>query len=111
MGQIFHACAYDIETKTCCVMDADKFHANCFAHSGAVRSIHYLLRQKPYRVMWGGDYVVGGLTDFSRTEDLLGISTYCNCNYEYFKKDDIERHLDKTKFIGDNSKLWTKINV
>ena len=109
MGQIFKACAYDIETKICCVRDADKFHANCFAHSGAVRSIHYLLRQKPYRVMWGGIYVVADLTNFSRTEDLLGISTYCN--YEYFEDNDIERHHDKTKFIADNSKLWTKINV
>ena len=25
MGQIFKACAYDIDTRTCCVIDADKF--------------------------------------------------------------------------------------
>jgi len=30
MGQIFYSSAYDIETKTCCVYDADKFHANCY---------------------------------------------------------------------------------
>jgi hypothetical protein len=58
MGQIFYATAYDIDAKTCCVMDADKFHANCYAHSDAVCSVHYLLRQKPYRVMWGGYSVV-----------------------------------------------------
>ena len=52
MGQIFHACAYDIETKTCCVYDADKFHANCYSNCGTVFSMHYLLRQKPYRIMW-----------------------------------------------------------
>ena len=58
MGQIFHACAYDIETKTRCIIDADKFHANCYAHSGTVLSMHYLLRQKPYHVMWKGDYAI-----------------------------------------------------
>jgi len=30
MGQIFYASAYDAKTKKCCVMDAVKFHANCF---------------------------------------------------------------------------------
>jgi len=29
MGQIFYATAYDIDTKTCWTVDADKFHANC----------------------------------------------------------------------------------
>jgi len=111
MGQIFHACAYDIETKTCCVIDADKFHANCFADSGAVLSIHYLLRQKPYRVMWGGNHVALDLTDFTRTEDLLGISTYLNYenfdmdDEESFETDELEHHCDKVKFVGDNSIL------
>jgi len=57
MGQYFKACAYDIETKTCSVIEADKFHANCYSFSGAVRCIHYLLRQAPYRIMWIGEYV------------------------------------------------------
>ena len=78
MGQIFHACAYDIDTKTCCVYDADKFHANCYSSCGTVLSMHYLLRQKAYRIMWGGEYVFlwDHLKKFSRTEDLLGMSTY-----------------------------------
>jgi len=42
MGQIFYACAYDTETRTCCMMNVDKFHANCHAESGAVLSIHYI---------------------------------------------------------------------
>ena len=117
MGQIFHACAYDIENKTCCVYDADKFHANCYAHSGVVRSIHYLLRQKPYHVMWGGGYVVidDYLEDPSlRTEDLLGISTYED--YESFERNDEEdlqskSYYDRIKFIDDNNKLWNRIDV
>jgi hypothetical protein len=117
MGQIFHACAYDIETKTCCVIEADKFHANCYSFSGAVVSMHYLLRQKPYRVMWGGSYVDFSDSDYaalaSRTENLLGISTYRR--YENFERENVdileEDYYDKIKFIDDNSKLWTKINV
>ena len=85
MGQVFYACAYDVDARTCCVIDADKFNANCYAHSGAVLSMHYLLRQKPYRIMWGGIYVSldDNLDLFSRTEDLLGISTYTT--FEYFE--------------------------
>ena len=118
MGQMFHACAYDIETKTCCVMDADKFHARCYAHSETVLSMHYLLRQKPYRVMWCGDYALYGvygdvLEYFSRTEDLLGVSTFCN--YENFEFDDEDlqekNYYDKVKFIDDNNKLWKNIDV
>ena len=114
MGQIFHACAYDTETKTCCVLNADKFHANCYSSCGTVLSMHYLLRQKPYRIMWGGDYVVDdSLEKISRTEDLLGIATY----WDYFGFDIDEEGLraksyyDKIKFIDENSKSWEKIDV
>ena len=31
MGQIYHANIYDIEERAACVMDADKFHANCYS--------------------------------------------------------------------------------
>ena len=115
MGQTFYACAYDIENKTCCVMDVDKFHANCYCYSGAAFSIHYLLRQKPYHVMWGGVYVAidDNLEHFSRTEDLLGISTYMD--YEDFERNIDElpnkTYYDKTKFIGENYKLWNRIDV
>jgi hypothetical protein len=119
MGQIFHACAYDTETKICCVIDADKFHANCYASSGTVHSMHYLLRQKPYRIMWGGHYVVDEdiIEGYSRIEDLLGLSTYLD--YDDFERsnDDDEGDLksksyyDKVKFIEDNSKLWNRIDV
>ena len=115
MGQIFYACAYDTETKTCCVVDADKFQANCYAHSGAVHSMHYLLRQKPYRIMWGGDYIVidDNLTAFSRTEDFLGISTYKG--YESFEMNNKDlqskSYYDKVKFIGEMRKSWTRLNV
>ena len=58
MGQIYSACIYDIEDRTACVMDADKFHANCYSFCGTVAVAHYLLRNKPHNVMWGGDYIV-----------------------------------------------------
>jgi len=115
MGQIFHACAYDIENKICCKVNADKFHANCYSYSGAVFSMHYLLRQKPYRIMWGGDYVVvaDAVKSVSRQEDLLGLSTYLS--YEDFDRnnDDIksESYYDKVKFIGENFGTWEKLNV
>ena len=41
MGQIFHACVYDIENRACNVIYADKFHANCHTFSGAVAATHY----------------------------------------------------------------------
>jgi hypothetical protein len=115
MGQIFDACIYDIDSMTCCVMDADKFHANCYSFSGAVISTHYLLRQKPYRVMWGGGYAVihDNIASFSRTEDLLGLSTYTSyedieSNNEGLRKKD---WFDKAKFIGENHERWKHINV
>jgi len=125
MGQIFYSCVYDIETKTCCVYDADKFHANCYAHSRNVFSAHYLLRQKPYNVMWGGYDVVldDSLKDFSREQDLFGFSTYLD--YTSFEENYCKGFNDKSgnenlenesyyqdiKFIDENSKLWKNINV
>jgi hypothetical protein len=64
MGQIFHACAYDIDKKKCCVYDADKFHANCYSFSAEVHAMHYLLRKKAYRIMWGGNYAWMNLDRF-----------------------------------------------
>jgi hypothetical protein len=115
MGQIFNACIYDTDDMTCCVIDADKFHANCYSFSGTVVSAHYLLRQKPYRVMWGGRYVVldNYIETISRTEDLLGLSTYIS--YEDIRrnnKDLKEKNwLDKAKFIGNNHSRWKRIDV
>ena len=115
MGQIFHACAYDIKAKTCCVVDADKFHANCYSFSGAVASMHYLLRHKTYRIMWGGAYVVidDHLAKYSRDEDLYGISTYQD--YEDFEmnNDNLteKEYYDKVKLIAKYRKQWKKICV
>ena len=115
MGQIFYASAFDAKIKTCCVMDADKFHANCYSYCGTVFSIHYLLRQKPYNVMWGGRHVVinDNIEKFSREEDLLGLSTYLN--YEDFEMniDDLKEkdYYDKVVKIDEYSKQWDKIDV
>jgi len=115
MGQIFYSCAYDIETKTCCVYDADKFHANCYAHSGSVFSVHYLLRQKPYNVMWGGDYVSAAdlSEEFLRPQDLLGLSTYLT--YDDFERnnEDLKNktYYEAVKSIDENNKIWKKIDV
>ena len=113
MGQIFHACAFDIENKTCCVMDVDKFHANCYAHSGAVCSLHYLLRQKPHRVMWAGYYVLlnDNLGCISRIEDLLGFSTFLttdDLDHEKLRKKGYDY---KIKFIRENIGTWKEVSV
>ncbi|GHU46666.1 hypothetical protein FACS1894200_00700 [Spirochaetia bacterium] len=114
MGQIFYASAYDIKEKTCCVMDADKFHANCYSYSGAVLSIHYLLRQKPYHVMWGGRYVRLGedILAFSAREDLYGLSTYLEfkgCGEDREKHSKKYRHA--VKRITQYGKQWRRIRV
>jgi len=114
MGQIFDATAYDIETKESYTMDADKFHANCYSHSGAVSAMHYLLRQKPYRVMWGGGYVL--LDDFlgyvSREEDLMGISTYLNQDCFEMNNENLHEkaYFDKVQRIESYSKEWTNLD-
>jgi hypothetical protein len=96
-------------------MDADKFRANSDSRSAAVFMTHYLLRQKPYRVMWGGDYVVlnDSLEQFDRDEELLGLSTYLS--YESFKWNisDLQEkpYLDKVKFIEENCSHWERLNV
>ena len=112
MGQIFHATAYDIDTKTCCVCNADKFHANCYSYSGAVFSMHYLLRKKPYRIMWGGCHVVldNNLQIFSHIDDLLGISTYVELCSIKMNDGDPENN-DRKQFIIENKKLWKHIDV
>jgi len=112
MGQQFYGCAYDIEKKTCCVVNADKFHANCYSFSGAVRSIHYLLRQAPYRIMWVGDYVTmkENISKIIREEDLLGLSTIYD-QYYFKNEDEDENYYKKASFIDENNKQWKKINV
>ena len=118
MGQIFHACAFDASDKTCCVLYADKFHANCFSYSGAVLGTHYLLRQKPYNVMWGGDEVVDDdyIANNPRLEYLLGISTYLDKGYYEPDDEDLDDFKEKAyyakiDFLSENSKLWEKLNV
>ncbi|MDR3165951.1 MAG: hypothetical protein LBU13_10290 [Synergistaceae bacterium] len=135
MGQIFNACVYDIDSMVCYQSDVDKFHANCYSFSGDVAVTHYLLRQKAYRVMWGGWYVLEDIANFSREEDLLGLSTYIDCEDIEYNNDDLKEEteeaeeteetkekkeakekeekdrLDKAKFIGDNYSRWKRINV
>ena len=115
MGQIFYACAYDTGARECCTIAADKFHANCFSYSGAVHSTHYLLRKKPYHIMWGGDDIVSDdvLGIYSRQEDLLGISTYRDKEEFEINNDDLtdKSYCDKVKYIDENSKLWKRIDV
>ena len=114
MGQEFYSSAYDIENRVCCVYHAAKFHANCYSFSGSVFSIHYLLRQKPYRVMWGGYGVMDckELPRFSRTEDLLGLSTYLAFDESDLNPEsEFKECLDKVRFIYENRKSWTKLDV
>lgn len=113
MSQIFHATAYDIEAKTRFTMNADKFQTNCYSYSGAVCAMHYLLRQQPYHIMWGGDYVTvnDNIRRFPREEDLMGISTYTAL--ESFKQSNKNLHkevyFDKIQRIESYSKGWTSL--
>ncbi|MDR3108348.1 MAG: hypothetical protein LBU65_01495 [Planctomycetaceae bacterium] len=120
MGQIFYACVYDTKIKTCYVNGADKFHANCYSHSGTVFATHYLLRQKAYRVMWGGEHVITyDALSYSNPskEDLLGFSTYIS--YEDFVEmvendDEVlseKPWYKKALFIGEQHKLWKRMSV
>ena len=113
MGQIFMASAYDIESKTCCTFYADKFHANCYSYSDAVISMHYLLRKKPYRIMWGGDYVFENIQDIKCEEDLQGISTFLDYDFFEMNINDLANkdYYEKIKFIGDNNKTWKHFSV
>ena len=115
MGQLFRACAYDIKTSECCVMDADKFHANCYSYSGTVSSIHYLLRQKPWRIMWGGAYVVidDKLAGYLRDEDLYGLSTYLGyADFEMNNRGlEKKEYYDKVKLIEEYATKWNWIDV
>ena len=114
MGQIFYATVYDTKKKECFSEDADKFHANCYSFSYAVRATHDLLRKSAYRVMWYGQYfIMNNFIDDLSEEELLGISI--NCNLEDFKYNYIGNteslNDDKIKFIDENHKLWKKISV
>jgi hypothetical protein len=73
--------------------------------------------------MWGGHYVskFDNFMDFSRTEDLLGFSTYLD--HEDFERDDEDDEdseegnseetdwFRKAKFIGDNHSRWKHIDA
>ena len=115
MGQIFWALAYDIEDREAVEMCADKFHANCYSYSGAVISMHYLLKKKPYRVMWLGDAMLDGynLNEVSREEDLLGISITYNKDYYIENNPEWEnqKYREKIEFIEENHSTWKEISV
>jgi len=113
MGQLFDACAYDIENKKCCVFHADKFHANCYSYSGAVFSMHYLLRQTPYRIMWSGEYVMEDISEINNEEYLLGLSTYLDSGCFISDSEELEKTDSNSKidFIDKNNKLWDHIDV
>ncbi|MCL1996467.1 MAG: hypothetical protein FWG63_09700 [Defluviitaleaceae bacterium] len=118
MGQIYTACVYDTKKRIAYTGDVDKFHANCHSNSGSVVTTHYLLRQQPYNVMWGGGYVV--IDDFLEQFDLaehedllLGISTYEDLEGFTDNNENVEQlpYYDKIKFIDDNSKTWQRKNI
>jgi hypothetical protein len=63
--------------------------------------------------MWGGHYVFCNdhLSNITRTEDLLGLSTYSGIEESDLNNPDYQDCLDKVKFIYDNSKCWKRLNV
>jgi len=115
VGQTFYACAYDINEKTCCVVEADKFHANCYSHSGVIACMHYLLRQKPYHIIWYGDSIIseGIFSTITDESVLLGISSMGDIG---LSEPDVEYADDDTytanaRFIADNCKTWKRIYI
>lgn len=119
MGLFFYACAYDILNKICCVLDADKFGSECRSFCEPVLSMHYLLRQKAYRVMWGGLHVLDNdnIEEFSRKEDLLGISTFARSydfhirNRDFVKDSEGKKYHDKMIFVRMSSFLWDYLDL
>jgi hypothetical protein len=119
MGQIFHACVYDLKKKVCSVFNADKFYANCYSFSGAVAVTHYLLHKKPHNVMWGGNYAYdfNCISSISRNQILLGFSTYLDPDELLLELGNLKNYTDPKKarktaeYIAKNSKKWTKENV
>jgi hypothetical protein len=63
--------------------------------------------------MWGGHYVIDckELSRFSKTEDLLGLSTYLKFKESDLTDPEYNECLDKVRFIYDKSKCWKKLNV
>jgi len=118
MGQYFQPTAYDIETKTCCTINGYRFFSTCYNDSKEVRAMHYLLRQKPYRIMWCGDDVLSEheLQSFSTKEDLLALSAFRDdfeWLEEYEKDNKVYRnkeHFDKLKQIKSYSEEWTRLD-
>jgi len=115
MGQIFYMTIYDPKTKECYFEHSDKFHANCYSCSRDVMIIHYLLRKKPYNVMWCGDYIAvyNNLNDFSSEVQLLGFSVTKTArdfkdNNEYSPRSSFD---NKVKFIDENHDTWKKIPI
>jgi len=110
MGQMFYMTLYDPKTRKCYSENSDKFHANCYSYSIDIRITHYLLRQKPYHVMWCGDYVLydGILEDFSKVQ-LLGISV--TKDLDDFENNEFSANSKEVKFIDENHKTWDKINI
>lgn len=110
MGQIFYMTIYDPETRKCYSEDSDKFHSNCYSFSWDIRITHYLLRQKPYHVMWCGDYVLidNCLENFSEVQ-LLGISV--SKDLEIFTNNGFSPDSEKVKFIAENHETWDEIGI
>jgi len=115
MGQIFYATAYDIKNRKACVIDSDKFHANCYSFSGSVAAMHYLLREQEYRVMWGGNEVVinDNIQRFPREEDLFGLSTYKNLKIFEINNSNLSEktYFERVKRLDAYSKEWTRLSV
>jgi hypothetical protein len=63
--------------------------------------------------MWGGyeGVIEDDLQDFSRPQDLLGLSTYLTSKDFYMNGNDLTSRIEKIEFIDENSDLWKKIDV
>jgi hypothetical protein len=127
MGQVFSCCVYDTEAMEASTYYADKFYSSCYSYSDPVMNVHYLLRQKPYRVMWIGDYLIDDgfpLLTGCRESDLLGYSTLLDKDFfegydeqtgqednNKEKADKLAEHAKAVAFIDENSTKWKKLDL
>jgi len=112
MSQFFSPTAYDVDTRTKFTARCSWFEDNSYNYHDALSKLHYLLRQQPYRVMWGGCSSAYGdnFLKFPREEDLLGLSTFLDL---YLCRRNLVGmpYFDKIEEIEAYSKEWTDLDI
>lgn len=115
MGQLFKSVAIDKEEKKVHWNYADKFYGYCYSVSMTVHRIHYLLREKSYHVLWGGDNMFSSnwLKDIEGEESLENLSAYLNFRHktdEDLLEEGGEKFLKKARKIDAYADQWSNMD-